>query len=208
MRTRCPFPLLLAALLALAACAKSTADWRADMASEDPYARLLAVVGLGRSGDPEAVDDLCAAVSDGDEEVAREAREALARFAPVAVPRLLDGLADRQARGERDRSVAAALLIGMGAPAVPLMAAALRDGTHARAPIALTLGRMGEPGVLALAALLREPDAELAALAARSLAGSGEAGRAALPALAEALARPEPEVVKQAAAARAALRAD
>jgi hypothetical protein len=64
---------------------------------------------------------------------------------------------------------------------------------------------MGGPGVAALAGLLAAEDAELATIAARALALSGEPGRAAIPALEAAAARPEPAVSGAAAATLKAL---
>jgi HEAT repeat protein len=192
--------------VALGGCAKSVEEWRADLGAEDPFARRLAVIALGQSGRAEVVDDIFGALADRDVQVGRAAREALAAMGPAAVPRLLEGLATKVSPGERGRLISATLLIEIGAPAVPPMIEALRDGSrYARAPIALTLGGIGAPAVMPLAGLLQAPDPDLAATAARGLAATGRAGRPAIPALTRALERPEPEVVSAVASALAAI---
>jgi HEAT repeat protein len=200
---------LLGAVLALPACTRSVEEWREALRAEDPYERTLAVVALGRTADPAVVDDLFAALLDADEGVGLAARKALAGMGPAAVPRLLEGLTTDASRGEHGRQIAAMLLLEIGAPAVPPMIEALRDGSRSpRPPIAVMLGRLGDPAVLPLAALLSAEDPELAALAARGLAEAGSAGRPALPALLDLLERAlaHEQVELSLAAARALVR--
>ncbi|MHC5212353.1 MAG: HEAT repeat domain-containing protein [Planctomycetota bacterium] len=201
--------LLLGAALTMPACTRSVDEWREALAAEDPFERTMAVIALGQTGDPEVVSDLFAALVDEDEGVGQAARKSLTGMGPVAVPRLLEGLATKVSPGERGRLISATLLIEIGAPAVPPMIEAMRDGSlYDRAPIALTLGRIGRPAVMPLAELLQARDPELAALAARGLGETGRAGRDALPALSKALARPEPAVVIAVASALRAIGPD
>jgi HEAT repeat protein len=199
---------LLGAVL-LAACARSVEDWRELLHSDEPFERQLAVIALGQTQDPAVVEDVFGALVDEDVDVAQAARDALAGMGAVAVPRLLDALATRVSPGERSRLVAATLLTEMGAAAVPPMIDALHDPVrYARAPIALTLGRIGRPAAQPLAGLLASGEVDLATVAARGLAECGRAGRSAVPALAAAVSREEPAVVVAAASALYAIGPD
>lgn len=195
---------LLALGLMLGSCAKSVDDWRQDLRGQDPYARLMAAVALGRSGRPEAADELLSALSDGNEPVRAAALQALRELGPKAVPALLArlelGAAPADALAGETRLVAS-VLVEQGLSSVAPLIMALADPRYDREAIVAALSDTGPAAVEPLSELLLQPQPSVAAAAARAL---GSLGAAALPAttkLVLALRRTEPEVIAAAAVA-------
>jgi len=196
---------LLAIGLALAGCAKSDEQLRLDLHDDDPYARLMAVVALGRSGRADAGPDLLAALEDERPEVRAAAHQAVVALGPAAVPSLLD----RVASGAMTASDADLRLIDLALvydpalrDAAPMMRT-LRGGRYDRGAVAIfgLLGEIGTAAVAPLADALRRPDPLRSAAAADALGTLGPASAPASSALLDALDRPEPEVVRACAAA-------
>ncbi len=177
----------------------------AALGDRDADVRYYAVWALGLIG-PDAKDkapDVVKLVGDGSPEVRRKAAFALGRIAPdpaLAGPALVKALADPE--GEV-RQAAVEALGGLGAGAVPHLVGALRSqaGVRVLAVKALSLiGPDAADAVPQIAALLSSQDTALAAAAADCLA---RVGRAAIPALRDALGSDDPNVRRLAVGALA-----
>lgn len=196
-------------VLALApACAKSEADWRAELSDRDPFVRALAAIALVEVAPERASVALPVLLETVDRPslglrgaVDRE----LARLAPrVREPLVVALLRDDLLTLDRREAIGAAL-VSAGAPAAETIVAAMRGGARAgREELAELLVRLGAAAVAPLAEIAVEPvDAELAALVARTLGRIGAPSRSALPALRAMEKRPE-EVARSAARAAVA----
>ena len=188
-------PAALAALMLSAGCTKSNADWIVDLDDPEPYARVMAAVALGRSGDPAAVPALLDALGDDSAQVSAAAGDALRALGAPAVLPLLDALRRESGASLTDKERALETLPTLGAPAVAPVVQALREGDRYDGDALVSiLGRLGAPAVPALLAVLQSRDEQLASQAARALAIAGPAAAGpggALDALATALTRPE-----------------
>ena len=200
---------LLALGLALAGCAKSFDEWRANLHDGDPFVRQMAAVGLGRSQCVEAAPLLLEALSDEKPAVREAAFDSLVVLGPLALPTLLERLAaGAQKSGDADaRLLDLALTFDAGLGDVAPEVRALQGGHYDRKLLVLfdAIAAMGEPAVAPLAEALSGPDALVAAAAANALGALGPKASPAVPELLVALRRPEPAVVRAAAGALGAI---
>jgi HEAT repeat protein len=127
MRRRFPFWVL--AVLALAACERSSDDWIRDLRDEDEFRRLLAVVAL-RDTEPGEADRILPALveasTDESETVRREVRTTLRQLAPHGLATLLGILVDRS-KPESIRHESMLALGKTGGAAVPMLIDAAVD---------------------------------------------------------------------------------
>lgn len=188
--------LLLACLALLTACARSEAEWLAELQAEEPFARVLAVTALAQSGQPEVVPHLLAALDDVSEDVRAAGGAGLARLAPHVVPRLLSTLEPGAAPSARRQALEAVPSVAEEA-ALPL-AEALLDGRHEPSAVLAALQRLGAgPGQAALPPLraaLRSPEAWRRRDAAEGLRAVDPVNRDSIVALLPLARDPDPEV--------------
>lgn len=179
------------ALVPLSGCARDPEGWLADLRSDEPFERRMAVVALGqvdaRWADRAVPALVQAVVCDPDVDVRVDAYESLRRQAPNDLRALVDGLAL-----ERFPKVLRApllwILLEQGARAVPELERGVRERSgEARTLSALALGEAGELDRLSALAAEHELAIRLAAVAglarAQAVQPSPEV-RAALEALA------------------------
>jgi hypothetical protein len=153
-------------------------QWAADLASGAPVRGLAAIDGLGRSGDPESIRLLIAALSNPGWRVRNGAFDALVRLSPYSVPALYEVL------NNPDEALVARVV---------LILAAIRD-RNATEPLLAILGRnssmdktlifaLGEIGDLRAASPLSkylispDPDTGLAAAGALQKISVSKTGR-------------------------------
>jgi len=179
---RSTLPLLLATL---AACARTADEWLAELASPEPFTRVLAVTALAELGQQDALPQVLAALDDPSEEVRAAAGAALARLGPPAMATLLAALKPGASAVDRERVLVSLPLLGAKA-AEPLMAA-LFDGQHGTQAVLSALERLGPdatrstlPGLIAA---LSSPAPETRALAAEAIHAVDATDRDALAAL-------------------------
>jgi hypothetical protein len=143
-----------------------------------------------------AVPVLLETVDRSDVGLEREAAQALVRAAPRAAEALVASLFSDEFMTADRRSAALAALASSGAVGAEAIVAALRGSSRARTgEVAVLLVRIGAPSAPALAALLAEGGpSELQGYAAYVLGQMGPAARAALPALEAARSHPDPAV--------------
>jgi len=163
--------LALALLLGAAGCAKSEAEWIADLAAPEPFARVLAVTALAKAGRSETLPLLLAALDDPSEEVRAATGAALARWGDPAAPPLIEALRPEASQVDRHRALATLPLLGAHA-AAPLVEALL-DGEHVSRDILELLQRLDAeaagPVIPTLVAALEAPLPEQRRLAAEAL---------------------------------------
>jgi HEAT repeat protein len=198
--------LLTLCLMASVGCAKTVAEWKADLEGQhEPYARVLAATALGASGRPEAVAPLIGALADESESVRRAAEQALVELGGTSAGVLVDGLAGQPPHGAASTETSARLLVEIGAAAVPALVSVL-DGERTDEPVAVAvavvLGRIGEPAIQPLIGRLASAQA---AAAARGLAEAGPAASAAVEPLVDLLGAGSPSAREAAALALAAI---
>lgn len=207
METLCRAAALACALALGTACAKSEADWRAELAHHDPFVRALAAIALVEVA-PERAAVALPVLLETVDRPSLGLRGAVDRQLARIAPRVREPLVVALLRGELltldRREAIGAALVAAGEPAAETIVAAMRGGAReGREEIAELLVRMGPAAVAPLAEISAEPiDAELAALVARTLGRIGAPARSAVPALRAMSLRPE-EVASS--AARAAL---
>jgi len=196
---------LLALGLMLGGCAKSVDDWRRDLQDQDPYARLMAVVALGKTGRPDVAPELLAALSDSSEAVRVAALESLRALGPAAAPALLQrlerGAAPATGEGHSEPRLVASVLVDQGLTSTGPLIQALQDDRYDRQAIVDALADAGPSVVRPLGELLLQPQPGVAAAAASALGSLGEQALPAVTSLVLALRRPEPEVTRAAAGA-------
>ena len=196
---------LLALGLMLGGCAKSVDDWRRDLQDQDPYARLMAVVALGKTGRSDVAPELLAALSDSSEAVRVAALESLRALGPAAAPALLKRLelaaAPATGEGRSEARLVASVLVDQGLTSVAPLIQALQDERYDKQAIVEALADAGPAVVGPLGELLLQPQPGVAAAAASALGSLGGQALPAVTSLVLALRRPEPEVTRAAAGA-------
>lgn len=203
----------LACVLALAlapACAKSEADWRAELAHRDPFVRALAAIALVEVA-PERAAAALPVLLETVDRPSLGLRAAVDRELARLAPRVREALVVALVRDDfltLDRRAAIeSALLSAGAPAAETIVAALRGGARVgRDDLAELLVRLGPAAVAPLEEIAFEPiDAELAVLVARTLGGIGRPALRATAALRAMAQRPEEAVSSAARAALAAI---
>jgi HEAT repeat protein len=184
-------------LLLAAGCARSEAEWLAELSSPDPFERVLAVTALAQTGGTAMLPRVLSALDDPDAQVREAAGAALARLGPAAAPPLLEGLRPEASARDRERATSTRPLLGAAA-AAPL-ADALLDGQHDTHAVLATLERLGpeaaRPALAPLIAALAAPgDGLRRALAAQGLGSVDPTDHDALLALMLAGHDPDPQV--------------
>ncbi len=125
-------------------------------------------------GAPRSLEPLLAALDDPSWRVRNAAAERVARADPgLILPELVSALGPDASAGRRN--AAAAALVALGAPALPVLAEALATGDpELRTAAAEILGDLGDrKGASALAARLRDPDPNVRLAAAEALGKIG-----------------------------------
>ncbi len=171
-------------LVVLAGCAKSTDDWLADLSSEDPYARLMAVVALvdvPPADDQRFVVAMLTGRCDEDEGVRKRAWDGIVARRAELVPVVVDLIGAGALSDEQRGAAVTFLATATSAAVAPLIAALEADG-------------VADPGAVARTLVELAP-AATDALIERVTAAASSAPRGTerlVAALAEALAR-DPE---------------
>ena len=142
--------LALAAPLFLAACAKSDADWAADLASPDPYVRGLASIGWAvqspRTSGP-ALDVLLETIDRSEVGLERPAAAALQVAGPHHVDALLAALTGPTFLTDDRRGAILNALVTAGDAAVPAIVTCLQGpGREHAAELAEVLRQIGPSG--------------------------------------------------------------
>jgi len=168
---------------------------RANVKSNDKFLSDVSLWALARvhADDKElrraAAEQLIGRLKDGDPLVRVGAARALASLPPA--PDITLPIWEKAMAGADEATIRHALdaLASLGAPAVPQLAAVLKQG-KARAEVAYILGRIGPdaaPATEALAELLADKDEKTVHEAALALANIGPKAKAAVPALVKAI---------------------
>jgi len=179
-------PVLLAAILFLAACSDPVARARENLASDDPEVRAAAARYLSEKRDKEAAPRLVRMLDDEDvgvrEAVVRALGNIGAREAAQPLAELYSKEDDRDVRLAASRAMAS-----IGTPSVePLVGILASPRPEVRAGAARILGRIGsQRAVDPLIRLIDDPDADVRKAAIHSLRSIG--GSRALDAIARAV---------------------
>lgn len=174
------------------ACARTDAEWVAQLDDPDPFARALAAIALAEQAPALADAALVVALETVDRSelgLTIPAAIAVAKFAPYAADELVDSfVADERMTLERKQAVLGAL-VAAGPHAVPPILAAVRGPGRSRAnELGLVLVQAGPRSVAPMVEVLeRDPDPALRSYAAWVLGQIGPAARGALPALQDAM---------------------
>ncbi len=188
-------PLILACLL-LAGCAKSEAEWVADLSAQEPFARVLAITALAENPRPEVLPHLLAALDDVSEDVRAAAGAALTRRGPAALAPLLDALRPGAPVAQRQGALAGLPLLAHDA-AEPL-ARCLLDPDYERPAVLRALEHLGpaagRPALAPLIAGLASPEAWQRAAAAEGLRAVDPTDRDVLAALLPVARDADPQV--------------
>src|SRR5262245_8181089 len=190
---RSALPLLV---VALAACARTADEWLAQLASPEPFTRVLAVTALAESGQQDALPQVRAALDDPSAAARASPGPSLARLGPPAMARLLSALKPGAPAIDRERVLVSLPLLGERA-AEPLVTA-LFDGEHGTQAVLSALERLGpqasRPTLPGLVKALSSPAPETRALAAEAIHVVDATDRDALAALLRACNDSEPVV--------------
>ncbi len=143
----------------------------------EPEIRVMALAGLGRIGDPAALDAVLPRFDDEIGTVREVAVIAAAQLRdPRALPRIRRAMADERPEVRFQAVISLAELEGEDAR-VALFAALVDDDAHVRANAAIALATLeaDEPTADRLAKLLKDPDATVRLEVALALAKHGDA---------------------------------
>ncbi len=197
--------------LGAGACAKTDAEWVAQLADPDPFARALAVIALAEQA-PELADTALEValetVDRAELGLAIPAAIALAKFAPHAADSLVDMFVEDELKTLHWKQAVLGALVSAGPGAVPAILGAVRGPGRARAnELGMVLIQAGPRSVAPLVDVLeRDPDPALKSYAAWVLGQIGPAARAAMPALEGAMVGAAPELQADLRAALARVR--